>query len=100
MPLIKRALLSVSAAFVLAAAGFTHADVGMSSGTIKNIDAAAGKVTIKHGPIDNLEMPPMTMVFGVTDRAILESFAAGDEIEFVAKDENGSLVVAQMVAAH
>lgn len=34
-----------------------------SDGTVKKIDRAAGKITISHGPLENLGMPAMTMVF-------------------------------------
>jgi hypothetical protein len=32
---------------------------------IRKVDKASGKLTIKHGPINNLDMPGMTMVFQV-----------------------------------
>ncbi|WP_454743655.1 copper-binding protein [Cupriavidus necator] len=47
---------------------------------IKKIDAQAGKVTLKHGPIENLGMPAMTMAFPVKDRAFLKDFKEGDSV--------------------
>ncbi|MGH8786342.1 MAG: copper-binding protein [Cupriavidus necator] len=47
---------------------------------IKKIDAQAGKVTLKHGPIENLGMPAMTMAFPVKDRASLKDFKEGDSV--------------------
>lgn len=47
---------------------------------IKTIDAQAGKVTLKHGPIENLGMPAMTMAFPVKDRASLKDFKEGDSV--------------------
>jgi Cu/Ag efflux protein CusF len=70
----------------------------MSAGEVKKIDKEAGKITIKHGPLANLEMPPMTMVFRVKDAAMLEQVKPGDKINFVAEKANGALTVTQMQA--
>ena len=40
----------------------------MSDGVVRKIDASNGKLTLRHGPITNLEMPPMTMVSGSAAR--------------------------------
>ena len=75
------------------------ADAGaMSAGEVKKIDKEAGKITIKHGPLMNLEMPPMTMVFRVKDPAMLDQVKPGDKINFVAEKANGALTVTQMQA--
>lgn len=66
---------------------------GMSHGAIKKVDPAAGKLTIKHGPLDNLGMGAMTMVFKVKDPAMLTQVKAGDKIDFVADEVNGALTV-------
>jgi Cu/Ag efflux protein CusF len=71
----------------------------MSSGEVKKIDKDAGKITIKHGPLDNLGMPAMTMVFHVADPAMLEQVKPGDKIAFVAEKQNGALTVVKMEAA-
>ena len=47
---------------------------------IKKIDAQTGKVTLKHGPIENLGMSAMTMAFPVKDRASLKDFKEGDSV--------------------
>jgi Cu(I)/Ag(I) efflux system protein CusF len=58
-------------------------------GEIRKIDEAAGKVTLKHGPIRNLGMDQgMTMVFRVQDPAMLKQVKVGDQVEFEA--ENGA----------
>ena len=54
----------------------------MTDGVIKKINTDAGKITIKHGPIANLDMPPMSMVFAVEDSAMLEGLAKGDNVKF------------------
>jgi len=51
-------------------------------GVIRAVDQAQGKVTLKHGPIERLEMPGMTMVFRVKDKALLQGLQKGDEVGF------------------
>ncbi len=70
----------------------------MSAGEVKKIDKDAGKITIKHGPLLNLDMPPMTMVFRVKDPAMLDQVKPGDRINFVVEKANGALTVTQMQA--
>ncbi len=65
----------------------------MSEGEIKKIDTAAGKLTIKHGPLDNLGMEPMTMVFRVKDPAMLSKVEVGGKVRFIAEKVNGALTV-------
>src|ERR1700720_4193490 len=59
---------------------------GMSHGEIRKVDAAAGKLTIKHGPLENLGMEAMTMVFKVKDPAMISKVKVGDKIDFVAEE--------------
>ena len=65
----------------------------MSAGEVRKIDLQAGKLTIKHGPIVNLDMAAMTMAFRVQEPAALESLKVGDKIRFIAERINGSLMV-------
>ncbi len=57
----------------------------MSDGEVKKVDAANGKLTLKHGEITNLDMPPMTMVFAVDDSAVLGRLKPGDKVRFRAE---------------
>lgn len=68
-----------------------------AEGEIRKIDLKTGKVTLKHGYIPNLDMPPMTMVFGISDKQVLSQFKVGDKVRFKAVDENGQLKVTEMV---
>ena len=79
------------------AAGTTSADSGqaMTSGVVKKVDKGAGKVTIRHGPIENLGMPQMTMIFRVKDPEMLDRLKEGDEIRFVADKVDGAYTVMQ-----
>lgn len=57
---------------------------------VRRIDLAAGKVTLKHGEIPNLDMPPMTMVFVVKDPNQLKGLKVGDRVQFTAEQLNGA----------
>src|SRR3954468_19517391 len=57
----------------------------LSSGEVKNVDKGSGKITIKHGPLPNLDMPGMTMAFRVSEPAMLDHVKAGDRIKFRAE---------------
>ncbi|WP_250532565.1 copper-binding protein [Caballeronia sp. AZ10_KS36] len=68
----------------------------MSHGEVKKVDNAVGKLTIKHGPLENLGMEGMTMVFRVKDPAMLSQVKVGDNIDFVAEEVNGALTVTKL----
>ncbi len=68
----------------------------MAQGEIRKIDKDAKKITLKHGDITNLGMPPMTMVFRVKDVALLEKSKVGDKVRFKAVIEGGTLIVVDM----
>ncbi|KWE89114.1 RND transporter [Burkholderia ubonensis] len=112
---MKKALVSIAMGCALAFSAASHAagemgnmDMsggakqgveaasGMSHGEIRKVDTAAGKLTIKHGPLENLGMDAMTMVFKVKDAAMLLQVKAGDKIDFVADEVNGALTVTKL----
>ena len=65
----------------------------MTKGVITRLDGANGKVGIKHEAIDNLKMPPMTMVFVAADPAQLKGLKVGVAIHFPAESLSGKLTV-------
>jgi Cu/Ag efflux protein CusF len=65
----------------------------LSEGVVKKVDKAQGKLTLRHGPLENLGMPGMTMVFRVQDAAWLEQVKPGDDIRFLAGRVNGVFTV-------
>lgn len=71
----------------------------MAQGEVRKIDKDAGKLTLKHGPIPNLEMPPMTMVFKVKEPAMLEAVKPGDKVSFQAEKLGGQYVVTRIEPA-
>lgn len=73
--------------------------VSLTDGEVRKIDKDAGKLTIKHGEIRHMDMPGMTMVFVVRDKALLDNVKVGDKIEFMVIRENGRMVVTQIQPA-
>lgn len=65
----------------------------LTEGEVRKVDKETGKITIKHGAIKNLDMPPMTMVFTVTDKMLLDGVSAGDKILFSAKSDKGQMLM-------
>ena len=75
------------------------ADSAMAEGEIRKVDKGAKKITIRHGELKNLDMPPMTMVFQVKDPAMLDKVKAGDKVKFQAEKVGGALTVMSIEAA-
>jgi Cu/Ag efflux protein CusF len=68
----------------------------LSEGTVKKVNAS-GKITIVHGPLANLGMPPMTMTFGVKDTALLRGIKPGDRVRFRAEQAADGLIVTRLI---
>ncbi len=68
----------------------------MTDGEVRKIDKDAGKLTLKHGEIKSLDMPAMTMVFKVKDKAVLDKLKAGDKVRFKAVNDGGNLTVTEI----
>ena len=64
-----------------------------SDGEVRKLDADQGKVTLKHGEIKNLDMPAMTMVFRIKDKAWLSALAVGDKVKFDVEKVDGQYTV-------
>ena len=71
----------------------------MTDAEVRKVDKENKKLTLKHGEIKNLDMPPMTMVFQVQDSALLERFKAGDKVRFRAEKLGGAYTVTAIEAA-
>jgi len=93
---LKKSLLQCSltfAAFGLSASALAQA---MAEGVVRRIDLDNNKITIRHGDIKALDMPPMTMVFVAKQPAQLKNLAPGDEILFEAFEANGQYSVGKI----
>lgn len=83
------AAISVSLAAPVLAAEFTK-------GEVTKVDAKLKKVTIRHEELKNLEMPAMTMVFAVADEAMIDKFAVGQNVEFLADRVKGKITIVEL----
>ena len=88
----RRSIIVVAAALFT----ITLAQAQSSTGLVKKVDIDAGKITIDHGPIKNLNMDAMTMVFRAADPAMLKAIKAGDRIRFDAEKVNGAYTVIRL----
>ena len=71
----------------------------MTDGEVRRVDKDAKKITIRHGPIQNLDMPAMTMVFQVKDAGMLDKGSPGDKIKFSAEKIAGAIIVTDIESA-
>jgi Cu(I)/Ag(I) efflux system periplasmic protein CusF len=92
-----RRITAALLALVLAAPALGQST--LSDGEVRKVDKDAKKITIKHGPLANLDMPPMTMVFQVRDPAMLEQVKAGDKVKFQAEKVGGAFTVTKIEPA-
>jgi Cu/Ag efflux protein CusF len=68
----------------------------MADGEVRKVDKDAKKITLRHGELKQLDMPPMTMVFQVKDPALLDKVKAGDRVKFRAQSSGGTMVVTEI----
>jgi|SRR6266566_148262 Cu/Ag efflux protein CusF len=87
-----RSLLAMAVAMAPIAA---FAQANIVTGEVRKIDESAGKITLKHGPIKNLNMDEdgMTMVFRVSDPAMLKRMNVGDKVRFEAERPTGGITI-------
>lgn len=71
----------------------------LSEGVVRKIDAANGKITLKHGPLLNLDMPAMTMVFKVQSPEMLKTVKVGDTVKFRVENLKSGYTVTTMERA-
>ena len=71
----------------------------MTDAEVRKIDMEDGKVTLKHAEIKNLDMPGMTMVFVVKDKAMLDKLKTGDKVKFKAVNDAGKFTVTEIQQA-
>lgn len=89
---VLTAAAMASAAFVVYAQT-APAAAPQSDGEVRKIDKEQGRVTLRHGPLANLDMPAMTMVFKTADPKLLDGLKEGDKVRFAAEKVNGTFTV-------
>ena len=84
-------ILAVTALALLATAA--GAQTPQASGEVTKVDKNNGRITLRHGEIKNLDMPPMTMTFRVREGKLLEDVVVGERVRFTAEKLDGNYVV-------
>ena len=92
---MRMTIASFAFATLLAAPALAQ-NAPLVTGTVKKVDATQGKLTVDHGPIKNLDMDAMTMVFRAGDPEMLKAVKAGDKIKFTAERVNGQITVTKI----
>jgi Cu/Ag efflux protein CusF len=98
---MNRLIPFLAAVLIGSAAQAPHAQPApqdLTEAEVRKVDKEAGKITLKHGEIKNLDMPPMTMVFRVKEASLLDKAKAGDKIRFAAEKIDGNFVVTEIQA--
>ncbi|WP_238136872.1 copper-binding protein [Variovorax sp. JS1663] len=75
------------------------APVELADGEVRKVDKDNGKITLKHGPLKNLDMPGMTMVFQAGEPSMLDQVQAGDRIRFLAEKVGGKFTLVRIEPA-
>lgn len=69
----------------------------LTNGEVKNVDAKAGQVTLKHGAIENMNMGPMTMTFAVKDKSALSNLKEGSKVKFAVENVDNVPTVTTLI---
>ncbi|MCJ0762339.1 copper-binding protein [Variovorax terrae] len=99
IPLLLAASLLGTAAQAQAPAADPAGTTEMSRAEVRKVDRETARITLRHGEIKNLGMPPMTMVFRVTEPQLLDVAAAGDTVRFRADKIDGQFTVTHLEKA-
>lgn len=98
---MKRTLSALFMVILAGAAGAQDANAPPSrfapnEGVVRGLDKAAGEIIIRHGPLTELDMPPMTMAFLVKDASLFDKVKAGDRVTFRVELLDGRFTVTQI----
>jgi Cu(I)/Ag(I) efflux system periplasmic protein CusF len=80
-------------ASLLSGAALAAGDLPEVEAEVRRVDHSAGKVTLRHGYVPNLDMPPMTMVFTVQEPSALEGVQPGDRVMVTIERVQGAYTV-------
>jgi Cu/Ag efflux protein CusF len=87
------ALAALGLSAVVSAGAWAQSTAPMTDGEVKKLDPKAQTITLAHGPIKNLGMPGMTMMFKVSSPALLDKVKVGDKVKFHAEAPHGAMTV-------
>ena len=87
---MKKWIVGLTAGMLAASA---IAQQTLTAGEVTKLDKTGGRITLKHGEIKNLDMPPMSMTFHVASPKLLDGVTVGDRVHFAAERLNGQFTV-------
>ena len=103
---MNRLLMIVALSIVSGAAVAQHAGHGSAptkaaaqaadewaQAEVRRIDADTARLSLRHGPIKSLDMPPMTMMFNVASPQLLEGLKVGDRVRFKVISASGKYTI-------
>ena len=93
------AVLALGLSAVLGGGAWAQSTAPLTDGEVKKMDPKAQTITLAHGPIKNLDMPAMTMVFKASTPALLSKVKVGDKVKFRAEMPNGTMTVTAIALA-
>jgi Cu/Ag efflux protein CusF len=96
LPGLATAQTSSAALASTSSAGTAGESSGFTQGEVRKVDKEGKKLTIKHGPLKNLDMPGMTMVFQVEDETVLDKVQVGEKVQFLAEKIDGKFTVTRL----
>jgi len=78
---------------LLSSASYADTDLPIVTGEVKKVKTDSGKITIRHDPIPNLDMPGMTMVFRTEEGVDISQLEKGDSVSFTVIEKNGKMFI-------
>ncbi|MGF6776657.1 copper-binding protein [Paraburkholderia sp. GAS334] len=74
----------------------TSSKTVLTDAEVRKVDPETGMVTLKHGALDNVGMPPMTMAFKAKDAAMIKQIHEGDKVKVRVENVNGTLTIVKL----
>jgi Cu/Ag efflux protein CusF len=101
MRFIRNVVVAVIATFAITLSGGVFADTELPQviGEVKKVKPDSGKITIKHEPIPNLDMPGMTMVFRTQEGTDISEYRKGDKVTFTVVEKDGKMMIVSIAKA-
>ena len=77
----------------------TSSNSSLTDAEVEKVDRATGMVTLKHGALENVGMPPMTMAFKAKNAAMVKQVHEGDKVKVRVENVNGTLIIVKLKKA-
>lgn len=65
----------------------------LAAGVVQKVDRQAGMVTIQHGELKSVGMPPMTMAYKAKEPAMVDRAKEGEKIKFRLENLHGTYTI-------